>query len=93
MIAGRKADSDIVISEDSTVSRHHSRFSFERKNGEGKFFIEDLDSKFGTLVLLRKQFSMMYPLNGIKIQLGGDVLELRVGSKSSGNAGQGETSL
>lgn len=29
MIIGRKTDSDILISDDSTVSRHHSKIRFE----------------------------------------------------------------
>lgn len=42
MVIGRKTDSDIVISEDSTVSRHHSKMIFEgSKTGLGKFVILD----------------------------------------------------
>lgn len=74
MIIGRKADSDIVISEDSTVSRHHSKIAFESGKNEGRFVLIDNESKFGTLVLLRKEFQMTQELNGISIQLGGDVL-------------------
>ena len=42
MIIGRKSDSDILISDDSTVSRHHSKITFEQGQGQvGKFYIED----------------------------------------------------
>lgn len=41
MVIGRKSDSDILISEDSTVSRHHSKIVFREEKGQGKFSIED----------------------------------------------------
>ena len=59
MVVGRKSDSDILISDESTVSRHHCRFLYEKdKTNQGRFYIEDKESKFGTLVLLRKELAM-----------------------------------
>ena len=42
MIIGRKSDSDIIISEDSTVSRHHSKIIFQiSKKNLGRFVVTD----------------------------------------------------
>lgn len=47
---GRGHDSDIRIT-DISVSRCHAILRFEK----GNFFLEDHNSKFGTLVLMKKQ--------------------------------------
>ena len=44
---GRGQDSDIRITDDISVSRCHSII---RKNSKGEYFLEDCNSKFGTLV-------------------------------------------
>jgi pSer/pThr/pTyr-binding forkhead associated (FHA) protein len=87
MIIGRKNDSDIIISSDSTVGRHNSKIVFESARGDkpGRFVLYDLDSKFGTLVLLRKSFHMAHELNGTSLQFGGDVVQFKVGNKSKGH--------
>ena len=86
MILGRKSDTDVVISSDSTVGRTNSKIVFEpNKEERGRFVLYDNDSKFGTLVLLRKPFHMVHELNGISIQFGGDVLQLKVGNKAKSN--------
>lgn len=42
MIIGRKTDSDILLAQDSTVSRHHSKILFEvTKPDEGRFLLVD----------------------------------------------------
>jgi len=83
MVLGRKSDVDILISSDSTVGRNNSKIVYEPKMGpQGRFVLYDLDSKFGTLVLLRKAFHMVHELNGISIQFGGDVLQFKVGNRA-----------
>lgn len=83
MVLGRKSDTDILISSDSTVGRNNSKIVYESKMGpQGRFVLYDLDSKFGTLVLLRKSFHMVHELNGLSLQFGGDLLQFKVGNRA-----------
>eukprot|EP00831_Metopus_contortus_P074983 TRINITY_DN68588_c0_g1_i2.p1 TRINITY_DN68588_c0_g1~~TRINITY_DN68588_c0_g1_i2.p1 ORF type:complete len:140 (-),score=25.15 TRINITY_DN68588_c0_g1_i2:3-422(-) len=67
---GRSHDCDMKIN-DSSVSRSHSFLSF---NGE-HFFIEDNNSKFGTLIKAPRELKLE-PQVPISIQLGRTVLTL-----------------
>lgn len=44
---GRGQDSDIRITDDISVSRCHSMI---KKTAKGEYYIEDFNSKFGTLI-------------------------------------------
>merc|ERR1712232_1020824 len=46
---GRSHDSDVRVS-DVSISRHHAQIRFQ----DGQFYIEDLGSKFGTLICAKK---------------------------------------
>jgi len=50
---GRGHDSDLKLT-DISVSRKHSRIFFSR----GKFYVRDYNSKFGTLIRLKKTFKL-----------------------------------
>jgi hypothetical protein len=51
---GRGHDSDIRVS-DISVSRYHARIKYE----EGKFWLEDNTSKFGTLVQIKNKIPII----------------------------------
>lgn len=80
MIIGRKSDADIQLSVDSTISRHHSVIEYVQKNPDidGKFYIQDNDSKFGTVVLLNTKhpLSLDPKINGVQFQVGGDLIRI-----------------
>lgn len=73
---GRKHDSDVRISEDISVSRHHSTVRFEDKTKE--YFIEDAASKFGTLILIKKRLVVRDTSSGLAIQVGPNVFRFVV---------------
>mmetsp|Transcript_160343 Transcript_160343/g.292778 ORF Transcript_160343/g.292778 Transcript_160343/m.292778 type:complete len:426 (-) Transcript_160343:67-1344(-) len=67
---GRGHESDVRIA-DVSISRCHATIRFHR----GHFVLEDHNSKFGTLVAMKKP-RMLDPGNGISIQVGRSVLSL-----------------
>jgi hypothetical protein len=67
---GRGHESDIRIA-DVSISRCHATVRFQR----GKFLLEDHDSKFGTLVAMRKPRALE-PGSRLSIQVGRSVLSL-----------------
>jgi len=70
---GRGHDSDIRIT-DISVSRCHALIKMEK----GSFYIEDNNSKFGTLVHMRKPFAMTGDYGNISVQVGRSVLALNI---------------
>ena len=55
LIIGRSSDSDIKIN-DISVSRRHARLNFDFDNKS--LLITDLNSKFGTLILIKDKFDL-----------------------------------
>jgi pSer/pThr/pTyr-binding forkhead associated (FHA) protein len=53
LIKGRSHDSDIRIT-DISVSRFHAKIKYER----GNYYLEDMNSKFGTLALIKGNFKL-----------------------------------
>eukprot|EP00330_Aristerostoma_sp_ATCC50986_P009834 CAMPEP_0114594786 /NCGR_PEP_ID=MMETSP0125-20121206/16503_1 /TAXON_ID=485358 ORGANISM="Aristerostoma sp., Strain ATCC 50986" /NCGR_SAMPLE_ID=MMETSP0125 /ASSEMBLY_ACC=CAM_ASM_000245 /LENGTH=156 /DNA_ID=CAMNT_0001795559 /DNA_START=937 /DNA_END=1407 /DNA_ORIENTATION=+ len=70
---GRGHDSDIRIT-DISVSRCHALIKLEKNN----FYIDDNDSKFGTLVHVKKPISVANEFNNISFQIGRSVVHLTV---------------
>jgi len=68
---GRKKEIDIKISDDISVSRHHANLIYDFENKQ--FFLEDNKSKFGTLVLIKRNLLINPFQRGISFQLGGEV--------------------
>ena len=64
LVIGRANNSDIRLS-DVSVSRNHSIISYD----EGNFYIDDIGSKFGTLVLIQNNIVFL-PYKEISIQTG-----------------------
>jgi len=67
---GRGHESDVRIA-DVSISRCHATIRFHR----GQFLLEDNNSKFGTLVAMKKP-RLLEPGNSISIQMGRTVLAL-----------------
>jgi hypothetical protein len=82
---GRKHDTDVRISEDISVSRHHSSIRFDEK--EKEFLIEDVASKFGTLILVKKRLVVRDTSSGLAIQVGPNVFQFKV-KRAVGAPGQ-----
>lgn len=82
---GRKHDTDVRISEDISVSRHHSSIRYDEDLKD--FLIEDASSKFGTLILIRKRLVVRDTTSGIAIQVGPNVFQFRV-KRAIGQPGQ-----
>ena len=74
---GRGHDSDVRIN-DISVSRCHAIIVLK----DGKFVIEDNNSKFGTLVEVREEIRMEHGSN-TTVQIGRSLLDLEVRSSSS----------
>lgn len=70
---GRGHDQDIRIT-DISVSRFHALI---KKNDKGYFYIQDNQSKFGTLVLIKNPF-MLNPNEVNYIQAGRSLLEIQI---------------
>ncbi|EGR31131.1 hypothetical protein IMG5_117240 [Ichthyophthirius multifiliis] len=66
---GRGNDSDIRIS-DISVSRRHAQLSYNN----GSFYLEDNNSKFGTLVLVKEPIVLDNNNSNIAIQVGRSVI-------------------
>mmetsp|Transcript_45555 Transcript_45555/g.97698 ORF Transcript_45555/g.97698 Transcript_45555/m.97698 type:complete len:437 (+) Transcript_45555:198-1508(+) len=75
---GRGHESDVRIA-DVSISRCHATIRFSR----GSFMLEDNDSKFGTLVQMKKP-KLLEPGVPISIQMGRTVLNLQAQSAASG---------
>jgi pSer/pThr/pTyr-binding forkhead associated (FHA) protein len=80
MIIGRKSDADIQLCTDATISRHHSIIEYVQKNPnlDGRFYLQDNGSKFGTVVLLnaRNPLCVDSKLHGVQFQVGGDLIRI-----------------
>ncbi|RME72338.1 MAG: FHA domain-containing protein [Chloroflexi bacterium] len=63
---------DLDLTPDSTVSRMHARLTFDN----GAYYLEDLGSKYGTLVNGRPILSKIRLTPGAKITMGRTVLEI-----------------
>jgi pSer/pThr/pTyr-binding forkhead associated (FHA) protein len=75
---GRGHESDLRIN-DISVSRCHAMVKFK----DGKFYLEDNVSKFGTLVLIKKRTSLLPGFNKA-VQIGRTVINFSVKGMSSG---------
>ena len=71
---GRGHDADIRVT-DISVSRFHARIN--RNLITGEFYVEDNNSKFGTLVQIRKPHILMTNITNY-IQMGRTMLKLRI---------------
>ena len=69
---GRGHESDLRIN-DISVSRCHTKIKFER----GKFLLEDNQSKFGTLVLVKQRTPLLPGFNKA-VQIGRTVINFSV---------------
>jgi len=70
---GRGHDSDIRIT-DISVSRCHALIKLDK----GEFYIEDNNSKFGTLLHLNKPVPIVGDFNNISVQVGRTIVSLSV---------------
>lgn len=71
MTIGRRKDVDVRISDDISVSRHHASIKYDSFNHD--FILEDNKSKFGTLVLIKKNICIRPEMKNIGFQMGADV--------------------
>ena len=65
---GRKKDVDVRISDDISVSRHHGSISYDQSKHQ--FVLSDNKSKFGTLVLVRRNLCVYPHMKNIGFQIG-----------------------
>lgn len=79
---GRGKESDVLIT-DITVSRLHCNFIIENNNGLKNIFIEDNNSKFGTLVLIQTNRIIMCDNLNLNMQVGRSYITCRVKQKSN----------
>lgn len=70
---GRSHEVDLRIT-DITVSRFHAFISFNEK--KGKFYFEDNNSKFGSLVLLQNNFVLISSRYPLSIQISNNLIRL-----------------
>ncbi len=80
--AGQPVDLDLT--PDTSVSRRHARLSCE----QGSYWLEDLNSKYGTWVNGRQITAPIRLLPGDKIQLGRTTLEIRAAGAPNGSNGR-----
>ena len=62
---GRGHSSDVRL-QDISVSRNHAKLVLE----DGKFYLQDLGSKFGSLLLMKKSIPLCGKYSNISIQVG-----------------------
>jgi hypothetical protein len=72
---GRSHDVGFRV-DDISISRFHAQISFR----EGKFFLEDNNSRFGTLVCMRRPYELS-PGEAVSIQTGSTILSLKLKSE------------
>ena len=84
---GRGHESDLRIN-DISVSRCHAKIKLEN----GKFLLEDNQSKFGTLVLV-KQRTPLLPNYNKAVQVGRTVINFSVKPQNNQNQGQNNYSV
>jgi hypothetical protein len=72
---GRGHESDVRIA-DISVSRCHANLTLEK----GAVYISDNDSKFGTLVQLKRKFPLSGDLNGVMVQVGRTAMVFQITS-------------
>lgn len=72
---GRKKDVDVRISDDISVSRHHASISYDANSHS--FALEDNRSKFGTLVLIKKNLCVRPNTKNIGFQMGAHVFRFQ----------------
>jgi len=65
---GRKKDVDVRISDDISVSRHHGTIMYD--HSKHQFLLSDNKSKFGTLVLVKKNLCVRPNMRNIGFQIG-----------------------
>jgi hypothetical protein len=68
---GRKKEIDVKISDDISVSRHHANILYDFDTR--RFLLEDNKSKFGTLVLVKKNLLVTPHVRGLAFQMGGEI--------------------
>ncbi|EAR93131.1 FHA domain protein (macronuclear) [Tetrahymena thermophila SB210] len=73
---GRQNSCDIKIN-DITVSRFHAELKVNYE--KGRIFLKDTNSKFGTLIKLRKELVINKKLDGVQIQINNVCLEFCIG--------------
>lgn len=81
---GRGHESDVRIA-DVSISRCHATIRFNR----GHFVLEDNNSKFGTLVAMKKP-RLLEPGMSLSIQMGRTVLALSAQAQEAGSAAGGQ---
>eukprot|EP00828_Plagiopyla_frontata_P011288 TRINITY_DN16226_c0_g1_i2.p1 TRINITY_DN16226_c0_g1~~TRINITY_DN16226_c0_g1_i2.p1 ORF type:complete len:309 (-),score=31.13 TRINITY_DN16226_c0_g1_i2:72-998(-) len=79
IVIGRGHEADLRIS-DISVSREHALLNYDH----GKFFIQDKNSKFGTLLLLQKPFPINFSNNNnMAVQINRTVMQFHIKKKWS----------
>ena len=74
LIKGRATESDLRVN-DSTVSRTHAAINF----ADGEFYLQDLESKFGTLILADEPESLIENFGDqFTLEVGGVLIECKV---------------
>jgi hypothetical protein len=79
---GRGKESDVLIT-DITVSRLHCNFIIENNNGLRNIFIEDNNSKFGTLILIQTNTITMCENLNLNMQVGRSFITCRIKQKKN----------
>lgn len=77
---GRGKESDVLIT-DITVSRLHCNIILENNNGLRNIFIEDNNSKFGTLILIQTNKIIMCENLNLNMQVGRTFITCRIKQK------------
>jgi hypothetical protein len=75
---GRGLNVDMRIPEIS-VSRNHANITYSN----GHFYLQDNASKYGSLVLVQRDFFMNYCQNAIDLQIGRSILSFDFRVKSA----------
>ena len=79
---GRGKESDVLIT-DITVSRLHCKIIAENNNGLINIFIEDNNSKFGTLILIQTHTITMCENLNLNMQVGRSFITCRIKQKKN----------
>lgn len=79
---GRGVDTDLRIN-DISVSRVHAMIKLEN----GAFYLEDNNSKFGTLILIKEPIILNKNHNNLEIQTGRTLLKFNIKKRQSGGFG------